>query len=128
MTTVTRPTRMIYDVEYVDDPESTTRQYRVRVVMADRIAAEARGRQYGLLDPPKQPQLTGALWLWFASIREGHIPNTTTFAEFQERCIDNVTVGDPEPVPPTSESGEPSSLSLSASPGSDYKSSWTTTD
>lgn len=104
-------------VEYIDDPANpvTPREVEVRVIMADRLNVELRGRKFGLLDPREQPQLTGFLWLYFAMIRQGDIPEATTFAEFSERCLDNEEVKPAETVPPTRESGGSASDSPSAS-------------
>lgn len=103
--------RHIFDVEY-DDPAAGVREYRTRVVMADRVATESRGKKYGLADPREQPQLTAFLWLWFSSVREGHISEDTTFEEFQTRCLENTKVESVD-VPPT----VATSASPSTSPG-----------
>lgn len=108
--------RSVFDVEYVD-PDGSTRLYRTRVVMADRMFAEANGRKFGIADPARQPQLLGALWLYLASRREAHIPAGVEFAEFQTRCVDNGKVED-EDVPPTEAVSGPPSPSHASSPAS----------
>lgn len=108
--------RTIFDVEY-HEPGAEPREYRVRVIMSDRLMTETHGRKFGLMDAKEQPQLAGALWLYYASLREGHIGDDVKFSEFQERALDNMLVRD-EPVDPTSESGDSSSDSRSDSPAS----------
>lgn len=109
--------RNVFDVEYqtgatIDEAD----EWRVRVIMADRLNVEMRGKKYGLLDPAKQPQLVGFLWIYFACLREGRIPDDLPFAEFQERCLDNSAL-ETEEVPPTPEgSSDSASSSLSTSP------------
>jgi len=99
--------RHIFDVEYTDDPTSfvVPREFRTRVTMADKIDAETHGPQYGVMDQTQQPQLVGLLWLWYSSLREGHVDESTTFADFRVRCLDNALVKEAEPVPPTGTAG-----------------------
>ncbi len=118
--------RNIFDVEYLDAPDRP-REFRVRVIMSDRLMAEVHGRKYGLVDAQEQPNLTGALWLFFACLREGHVPAETEFKTFQERCLDNTKVGD-EDVPPTEATERPSSSSVASSPASTGVHGTTTTD
>ena len=110
--------RQIFDVEYLDSPDSAARVVRVRVIMADRLAAELHGHKHGLMDVQAQPQLAGFIWLFYAMKRQGDIPESTTFDEFQQRALDNGLVKgeDGEPVPPTRESGDSVSGSPSHSP------------
>lgn len=104
----------VFDVEY-DFPETGVAVVSVRVIMADRLAAELRGRKYGLTDTLAQPQLTGFLWLYFAMTRSRIIAAETTFAEFELRCLDNGKAEE-EPVPPTTaESADSASASPSLS-------------
>lgn len=104
--------RLVFDVEYADpDP----REWRVRVILSDRLMTETHGRKYGLMDSKAQPQLTGALWLYYASRREGHIGEAVEFAEFQKLCLGDTRVAD-EPVDPTTESSGSRSDSPSDSP------------
>lgn len=105
--------RHIFDVEYLDDPAATPREFRVRVILADKADAEVYGPQHGVVDPRQQPQTVGLLWLWFAARREGHVPEATTFVEFRARCLDNAAAED-EPVTPTSREAHDDSLSTSA--------------
>lgn len=111
--------RHIFDVEYLDDPAATPREFRVRVTMGDKARTETHGPQYGVLDPKNQPQTVGLLWLWFAGRREGHVPDETTFDEFLDRCLDNALVSD-EAVDPTrpGASGEQLSTSPDTFPAS----------
>lgn len=111
--------RHIFDVEYADDTVTTPRVFRVRVTMGDKARTETNGPQYGVMDAKSQPQAVGLLWLWYASRREGHVPDTTTYEEFLDRCLDNALVKD-EPVDPTrpGASDEPLSTSPGTSPDS----------
>lgn len=111
--------RLLFDVEYLDDPDGQPREFRTRVVMRDRLDVEQHGHKCGLVEPKEQPQLMGLLWLWYSARREGHVPAETTFDEFAVRCLDNAAVGQGEEVPPTTEEeSEPSSSSPTTSPAS----------
>lgn len=104
----------VFLVEYVDPSTGLAREFRVRVIMADRLATELHGHKYGLLDPAAQPQLTGFLWLYFAMRRQGDIDEATEFRDFETRCLDNNLLKDVK-VPPTPESDASVSDSPSAS-------------
>lgn len=109
--------RLLFDVEYTDDPAALPRTFRTRVVMRDRLDAEQHGHKYGIVDPAAQPQALGLLWLFYSARREGHIPAETTWDEFTVRTLDNTAAAEEE-VPPTKEAPASSSSSPTTSPAS----------
>lgn len=106
-----------YAVEYrlpvTDTPgESGSVSWEVRVAPADMLRAEETGPRFGITNPQTQAIAITLMWLWAASVREGHTnaawpdfrANVVDFEKIGEAAVDPTRPGastpSPSPSPP----------------------------
>lgn len=73
--------------------------YEVRVIPADMLRAEENGPRFGITNPQTQAIAMTVMWLWAASVREGHLNDP--WPEFRDKLVDYEKIGDAEPLDPT---------------------------
>lgn len=100
-----------YLVEY--DLDGVTVEYEVRVTPADMLKAEETGPSYAITNPKTQAIAMTLMWVWAASVREGHI-GKVSWPDFRQRVLDYEKAGDAANVDPTH--GEGATTSPSPSP------------
>jgi hypothetical protein len=110
-----------YRVEY--NLDGVTVEYEVRVITADILKAEETGPTYAISNPQTQPIVMTVMWVWAASVREGHI-GKVSWPDFRQNLIDYEKSGDAPTVDPT----QPAGLTLLPSPSPSDSEVSTSTD